>query len=180
MALRAASVLIVANAVLPYYTLDNRMSSVMSEAHDVSFDEVHENEYCLHTIDVKNSADDELRSLQCHALCSGGAHTPECADYDPVIDGPAEDSLCATPEKLFALCGRLETCWGVTHNTGLNHGYLNTYACSHENSAVKPAEGRDVYIKSLSAPHAECQLGVGVVPMDISRQVLSLTCLLQV
>jgi hypothetical protein len=163
MALRAASVLFVANAVLPYYTLDNRMSSVMSEAHDVSFDEVHENSYCMHTIDVKNSADEELRSLQCHELCSGGAHTPECADYDPVIDGPGESSLCATPEKLFALCGRLETCWGVTHNTGLNHGYLNTYACAAD-AAVSSAEGRDVYVKKVSAPFGpgECPLGVGV------------------
>jgi hypothetical protein len=161
MFMRAVAALFTANAVLPYYTLDNRMSSLMSYEHGVSWDDMREDKYCMHTINVPTHADPVLRSMHCYTKCAGGSDEEDCSDFDALIDGPNEDSLCASPEALLVQCAQMDDCWGVTHNTGLNHGYLNTFACATD-GAVAYAEGRDVYVKSITAPHTECQLGVGV------------------
>jgi hypothetical protein len=150
------------NAAMPYYAIDNRMSSLMAYEYDVSFDKtVMLEKFCKHSIDVGNHPVDAVRSAHCYTKCGmdSGAD-PDCTDYHSDTDLPTEPSLCVSREMLFTLCGMLEECWGVTHNTGLYHGYLNTYACQSA-TAIHPKEGRDIYVKTLADKYDECELGVG-------------------
>jgi hypothetical protein len=155
------ALLIAAHAVLPYYSIENRMSSLLSFEYHVTWEEKTET-FCSHTINIPAHPTAAVRAHQCYAKCAHSSGNPQCSDYHANVDGPDDDSLCAPLEVLLAMCQSLEDCWGVTHNTGLNHGYLNTNACGSA-THLHTREGRDVYVKTLSKEHFpdECHLGVG-------------------
>jgi hypothetical protein len=150
------------NAAMPYYAIDNRMSSLMSYEYEVSFDKtIMVEKFCTHSIAVQTHPVHLVRSSHCYTKCAmDTGMDPDCSDFHSDTDLPDEPSLCVSREMLFQLCGMLEECWGVTHNTGLKHGYLNTYACQSP-TAIHPKEGRDIYVKTLDDKYDACELGVG-------------------
>jgi hypothetical protein len=152
----------IGNAAMPYYAIDNRMSSLMSYEYKVSFNKtIMLEKFCKHSIAVQDHPVDSVRSSHCYTKCAmdNGAD-PDCTDFHSDTDLPTEPSLCVSRDTLFTLCAMLEECWGVTHNTGLAHGYLLTSACQSP-TAIHPKEGRDIYVKTLEDKYEACELGVG-------------------